>query len=84
MTKEIIDKYRKVTWYIGLYEGIELVEIWKVHPSHFEELFSSWEQWIDSHNGQPRNNPKIPLRYVKRGECVYRNPVKKSSQTDAK
>lgn len=76
ITKEIIAKYRSVTWYIGLYKGIELVEIWKVHPSIFEELFVSWEKWIDDNNGQPRNNPKIPLRYVRKGECVYRNPAR--------
>lgn len=76
MTKEIIAKYRSVTWYIGTYEAIELIEIWKVHPSQFEELFASWEKWIDDHDGQPRNNPKIPLRYVRRGERVYKNPSK--------
>lgn len=74
ITKEIIAKYRSVTWYIGLYEGIELLEIWQVHPSNFEELFVSWEKWIDDHNGESRNNPKIPLRYVRKGELVYRNP----------
>lgn len=76
LTKEIIKKYRKVTWYIGLYESIELIEIWKVHPSKLERLFSTWEKWIDEHNGQPSNNPKIPLRYVRGGERVYRNPLK--------
>lgn len=79
MTKEIIEKYRSVTWYIGTYEGIELTEIWKVHPSQLEELFASWEKWIDDHDGQPRNNPKIPLRYVRRGERVYKNPGKPES-----
>lgn len=79
MTKEIIEKYRTVTWYIGLYEGIKLTEIWKVHPSKLEKLFAAWERWIDDHNGQPRNNPKIPLRYVREGERVY----KSSTETDA-
>ncbi|MEO6890835.1 MAG: helix-turn-helix domain-containing protein [Ktedonobacteraceae bacterium] len=78
MTKKIIEKYRIVTWYIGLYEGIELTEIWKFHPSKLEVLFASWEKWIDDHNGQPRNNPKIPLRYVRKGERVYRNPNSQS------
>ena len=76
MTKEIIEKYRSVIWYIGTYEAIELIEIWKVHPSQLEELFTSWEKWIDDHDGQPRNNPKIPLRYVRKGERVYKNPGK--------
>lgn len=74
LTKDIIEKYRSVTWYIGLYEGIELIEIWKLRPASLEDLFSSWKEWIDSHNGQPRNNPKIPLRYVRKGERAYRNP----------
>ena len=30
------------------YEGIELTEIWKVHPSKLEELFKAWERWIDA------------------------------------
>lgn len=76
MTKDIINKYRKVVWYIGIYEGIELLEIWKVHPSKLEEVFKGWDEWIDKHNGQPRNNPKIPLRVVRTGERVYRNPNK--------
>lgn len=74
MTKDIINKYRKVTWYVGIYEGIELVEIWKVHPSKLEDVFASWEKWLDEHKGEARNNPKIPLRYVRQGECVYKNP----------
>jgi transcriptional regulator with XRE-family HTH domain len=78
LTKEIINKYRGVSWYIGIYEGIELLEIWKVHPSKLEDLFVSWENWIDIHHGQARNNPKIPLRYVRMGEIVYRNPNKLS------
>jgi transcriptional regulator with XRE-family HTH domain len=83
MTKDIIAKYRKVTWYIGLYEGIELREIWKVAPSKLERLFSAWERWIDEHDGQPRNNPKIPLRYVRDGERVYRNPLRPELETEA-
>jgi hypothetical protein len=63
-----------------LSEGIELIEIWKVHPSKLEALFKAWEQWIDDHGGQARNNPKIPLRYVRRGERVYRNPLKPDSE----
>jgi transcriptional regulator with XRE-family HTH domain len=82
LTKEIIEKYRTVTWYFGLYEGIELIEIWKVHPSWLEELFTAWEKWIDDHHGQPCNNPKIPLRYVRKGERVYRNPAKPELNTE--
>lgn len=62
ITKDIINKYRKVTWYVGIYEGIELVEIWKVHPSKLEDVFASWEKWLDEHKGEARNNPKF--RYV--------------------
>ena len=59
ITKDIINKYRKVTWYVGIYESIELVEIWKVHPSKLEEVFTSWEKWLDEHEGESRNNPKF-------------------------
>jgi transcriptional regulator with XRE-family HTH domain len=75
LTKEIINKYRAVkAWCIALYNGIELMEIWKVSPSILEPIFLKWESDIDRLNGRPLNNPKIPMRYVRAGELVYGNP----------
>jgi transcriptional regulator with XRE-family HTH domain len=82
LTKDIIDKYRKVkAWCFAIYEGIELIDIWKLHPSELEPWFVDQERWIDEHHGQARNNPKIPLRYVRRGERVYHNPNKPEGPT---
>lgn len=70
LNKGIIDKYRAVkAWYIAIYEGIELKEIWKVLPDQLEERFAAWETKIAT--AGPLNNPKIPIRFVRRGELVY-------------
>lgn len=84
LTKEIIDKYRKVkAWYIAIYERIELIQIWKVLPSLLEPVFLKWEGQIDEQYGRPLNNPKIPLRYVRTGELVYENPALPSPKPDS-
>lgn len=70
LNRDIIAKYRLVkAWYIAMYEGIELTEIYRVVPSILEPLFQKWENDIDQRG--PLNNPKIPLRYVQQGERVY-------------
>ncbi|NJO83989.1 MAG: helix-turn-helix domain-containing protein [Blastochloris sp.] len=70
LTKDILDKYRAVkAWYIAIYEGVELKEIYKVLPTALEPLFKEWEE--KSLARGPINNPKIPMRYVLAGERVY-------------
>ncbi|GAA5530995.1 helix-turn-helix domain-containing protein [Herpetosiphon gulosus] len=70
LNRDIIAKYRAVkAWYIAIYEGIELIEIYKVPSALLEPLFTTWEQKIDQSG--PINNPKIPIRYVHQGERVY-------------
>lgn len=77
----ILTKYRKVhAWYFSIYEGIELVEIYRMTPAGLEaDFFGPWEaKWRkmnDGRTGEFRdiNNPKIPVRYVQaHGELVYR------------
>ncbi len=71
LTKDIINKYRAVkAWYIAIYEGVELREIYKVLPHQLEEVFQKWEKRLDRDN-QPINNPKIPMALVRKGEKVY-------------
>lgn len=71
LNKDILKKYRSVTaWYIAIYEDVTLKEIYKLLPSDLEPLFEIWEQKIEA-NGAALNNPKIPMRYVQRGERVY-------------
>lgn len=70
----ILRKYRDVNaWYFSIYEGIELVEIYRMSPRRLEaDYFSKWEQkWHDS-GGRDINNPKVPVKYVRQvGELVF-------------
>jgi hypothetical protein len=77
----ILAKYRALhAWYFSIYEGIELVEIYRMSPSELEhEFFEPWEaKWRQMNKGRSSefrdiNNPKIPVRYVQaHGELVYR------------
>lgn len=71
LNKDIIDKYRSVkAWFVAIYEGIELVEIYRVEPAILEPLFQVWEKRVETEG--PLNNPKISInKYIKRGELVY-------------
>lgn len=71
LNKDILRKYRLVkAWYIAVYEGVVLKEIYKLPPSQLEPLFQQWELKVET-TGVPLNNPKIPMRYVRAGERVY-------------
>jgi transcriptional regulator with XRE-family HTH domain len=70
LNKDILNKYRLVkAWFIAIYEGVELKEIYRIFPHDLEPLFQQWEQKIEL--AGPINNPKIPMRYVRKGERVY-------------
>lgn len=70
LNKDILKKYRSVkAWYIAIYEGIELMEIYKVSPAILEELFRKWEAKLEYQ--ESINNPKIPMKLVRQGERVY-------------
>ncbi|MEG4225986.1 hypothetical protein QUA35_11050 [Microcoleus sp. N9_B2] len=67
----MLNKYRRVEgWYIGLYEGITLKEIYKLTPEMLEPKFKEWEEKVRLRN-EPLNNPKIPLNLVRKGQLVY-------------
>jgi DNA-binding XRE family transcriptional regulator len=71
LNNDILQKYRKVYgWYIAIYDGIELREIFLVSPLQLSDLFSTWEQKIKS-GGQALNNPKIPLKLVRSSQRVF-------------
>lgn len=70
LNKDILHKYRSVkAWYIALYEGIELIEIYKVAPSLLEVKFQEWERKLEKQDSI--NNPKIPMKLVRQGELMY-------------
>ncbi|CAA9540256.1 MAG: hypothetical protein AVDCRST_MAG96-4241 [uncultured Segetibacter sp.] len=49
---------------------ITLIQIYRLTPELLEEKFQEWEQKIKIKN-EPLNNPKIPLKLVKKGQLVY-------------
>jgi transcriptional regulator with XRE-family HTH domain len=73
MNPVIIKKYRKVNWIFAIYEGIELIEIYKLTPSQIEPYYKKWiKKWYDD-GKKDINNPKIPLTFVKEhGELLYK------------
>lgn len=73
INKRIIDKYRLVDWIFAVYEGIELVEIYKMTSAQLEPYFTKWEEKCER-EGIEINNPKIPLKFVREnGQLIYSN-----------
>ncbi|MCC8410501.1 helix-turn-helix domain-containing protein [Mucilaginibacter sp. UR6-1] len=65
MNPTIIAKYRKVDWIFAIYDGIELLEVYKLTPEHLAPFYDGWEEKWHRDGGKDINNPKIPLKYVK-------------------
>lgn len=81
LNKDILRKYRDVqAWYIAIYEGIELIEIYKVLTSTLEVKFKEWEVKLEKQDSI--NNPKISMKLVRQGELVYSSQQKISDQTE--
>lgn len=81
LNKDILRKYRDVqAWYIAIYEGIELIEIYKVLPLTLEVKFKEWEIKLEKQDSI--NNPKISMKLVRQGELVYSSQQKTSVQTE--
>ncbi len=69
----IIAKYRKVDWIFAVYEGIELIEIYKLTPEDLEPYYDKWEKKWKADGDKDINNPKIPLKYVREnGKLIYK------------
>lgn len=62
----ILAKYRAVhAWYIALYSGIVLEEIYRLTPAELEPIFQTWEERLRATGDAPLNNPKIPMRFIR-------------------
>lgn len=73
MNPTIIKKYRKVNWIFAIYEGIELIEIYKLTPSQLEPYYKKWEVKWHADGKKDINNPKIPLAFVvEHGELLFK------------
>lgn len=73
LNTRILAKYRSVAaWYIALYEGITLGQIYRLTPAELEPIFAGWERRLRATGDAPINNPKIRLRFVlEHGLLVY-------------
>ena len=75
----ILAKYRQVDWIFAVYEDIELLKIYLLHPNQLETYFSQWETKINAElakdaNYKGINNPKISLSFVQEnGTLLYDN-----------
>lgn len=73
MNPVIIKKYRKVNWIFAVYEGIELIEIYKLTSEQLEPYYNKWETKWYADGNKDINNPKIPLTFVKQvGELLFK------------
>lgn len=73
MNPGIIEKYRQVDWVFAVYEGIELLAIYRLTPDDLEPYFSRWEKKWHERGGKDINNPKIPLKFVVEvGELLFK------------
>lgn len=71
LNEAIIDKYRNVeAWYIGIYDGVKLIKIYKVDTSMLDSLFSNWLEEIKNEQKE-LNNRKISMKLIKKGHVVY-------------
>lgn len=83
MNPTIIAKYRQVDWIFAVYNGIEIMEIYRLTPEDIEPYYTKWEtKWHDD-GGKDINNPKISLKYVRQvGKVIYKsdgsNNIRKS------
>lgn len=65
MNPTIIAKYRQVPWIFAVYEGIELLEIYRLTATDLEPYYVKWEAKWHADGGKDINNPKIPLTFVR-------------------
>lgn len=74
LNTKIIEKYRKVPWTVAVYEGVNLMEIYAIHPKLLDdEYFIKWERIIVE-AARELNNPKLNLDFIKaNGLLVYKD-----------
>ena len=65
MNPTIIAKYRQVPWIFAVYEGIELLELYRLSASGLDPYYMKWETKWHADGGKDINNPKIPLTFVR-------------------
>ena len=72
MNPAIIAKYRQVDWVFAVYDGIDLVEIYRMTPKQLDPYFTKWATKWTTDGDKDINNPKIPLKFVRAtGTLIY-------------
>lgn len=72
MNPVIIAKYRKVDWLFAIYEGVQLLSIYRCTTEHLEPFYKAWEEKWKRDGNKDINNPKIPIKYVTtHGKLIY-------------
>lgn len=73
MNPVIIKKYKQVDCIFAVYNGIELLEIYKLTPKQLNPFYLKWNKKWKADGGKDINNPKIPLSFVKaKGKLIYK------------
>lgn len=69
-----IKRYRKArSWIIGLFKGNYPLAVYEVRTSDLEAYFSKWEEEITK-SGKEKNNPKVPMWYVRQVGVLHLMP----------
>jgi hypothetical protein len=63
LTREVVANYRGRKWVVGVYDGVRLVQVYKLGPDDLEDYFVKWERELESRDHL--NNPKIPLKHFR-------------------
>lgn len=65
LNRDILRKYRCCDWIFATYIGIDMQEVYLVHPADLEDrYFRQWENKLISGEGH-LNNPKIAIGHVR-------------------
>lgn len=68
----ILAKYRQVDWIFAVYEGINLIAIYRLSPKDLEPYYTAWEEKWHSSGKKDINNPKISLKFVEEhGRMIF-------------
>lgn len=74
MNPGIIEKYSHVGWIFAVYEGIELMAIYRLTAVDLKPYFDKWAAQWHERGGRDLNNPKISLTFVEEvGQLVFQS-----------
>lgn len=76
LTENTVESYRERKWVFGVYNHIELMELYLVDPEELEQYFETWLSRLEVSGRNHLNNPTIPLKFVRNhGKLAYSKEV---------